>query len=223
MFAGHIGVALAGARAEPRVNVGVLTAASLLLDILLWVFVLLGRESVEIPADFSQTHQPLFVFPYSHGLIASVVWSTLAGALVFWLCKNRRSVELRTAFLVAGVVFSHWLLDALVHRPELPLMGTASAKVGVGLWNHLPIALTIEAALVFAGLFLYLPRRGLSRRRTLAFAGVVVLTLVFTLVGMTMAPPPPSAAAMAGSSLGIIVLVCVLIGWLGNGARKRNP
>jgi len=88
MFAGHIGVAFAAARVEPRVNVGIFAAASLLLDLLLWLFVLLGWEAVTIPADFPQTHQPEFVFPYSHGLFASVAWSVLAGAFVFLAVKE---------------------------------------------------------------------------------------------------------------------------------------
>ncbi len=222
MFAGHIGVALAAARVEPRVNVGMFAAASLLLDLLLWLFIPFGWESVAIPADFPQTHQPEFVFPYSHGLFASVVWSTLAGAFVFLLSKSRVGEKSRSAFLVAGVVFSHWLLDALVHRPELPITDAASHQVGLGLWNNMPVALAVEAVLVFVGTLLFFPGCGLSRPKELALAVLSLLVLAFTVVGMTVAPPPPSATAMAGSSLGTIVLVCVLIGWLGSGARERQ-
>ncbi len=222
MFAGHIGVALAAARVEPRINVGVFSAASLLLDLLLWLFVLLGWESVAISADFSQTHQPGFVFPYSHGLFASVVWSTVAGAIVFLLSKSRVGEKSRSVFLVAGVVFSHWLLDALVHRPELPVTGATSHQVGLGLWNNMPVALVVEAALVLVGTLLFLRGSGLSRPKKLVLAVLSLLVLAFTVVGMTVAPPPPSATAMAGSSLGTIVLVCALIGWLGSGARARQ-
>ena len=70
MFAGHIGAALAIGRAERGLNVGLFIAAALLLDFLLWTFVLMGWESVAIPADFAATHQAEFVFPYSHGLLA---------------------------------------------------------------------------------------------------------------------------------------------------------
>jgi hypothetical protein len=222
MFAGHIGVALAAARIEPRVNVGMFAAASLLLDLLLWFFILVGWESVAIPADFPQTHQPEFVFPYSHGLLASFAWSTLAGALVFLLPKIRVGEKSRPAILVAGVVLSHWLLDALVHRPELPVTGAASHQVGLGLWNNMPVALLGEAALVLAGTLLFLRGCGLSRPKKLALGVLSLLVLAFTVAGMTVAPPPPSAAAMAGSSLATIVLVCVLIGWLGSGARERQ-
>jgi hypothetical protein len=71
VFAGHIGVALAAARADRRTHAGVFVGASLLLDVLLWLFVLPGWESVRIGADFATTHQPQFVFPYSHGLLAA--------------------------------------------------------------------------------------------------------------------------------------------------------
>ncbi len=222
MFAGHIGVALAAARVDRRVNVGMLAAVSLLLDLLLWLFILFGWESVAIPPDFPQTHQPDFVFPYSHGLFASVVWSALAGAFVFLLSKSRVGGKSRSAFLIAGLVFSHWLLDALVHRPELPVTGPASHQLGLGLWHNMPVALVVEAALLFVGALLFFPGCGLSRPKKVALAVLSLLVLAFTVIGMTVAPSPPSATAMAGSSLGTIVLVCVLIGWLGRGASERQ-
>jgi len=220
MFAGHLGIAFAAARVEPRINVGLLAAAALWLDLLLWSFVLLGWESVAIPADFPLTHQPEFTFPYSHGLVAGLAWSALAGALAFALCRRPRTRRSRPALLVATVVFSHWLLDALVHRPELPVAGSASLPLGLGLWNDMPLALTIEAALVMAGMGLFLPGCGLSRTRKLALALLSGLVLAFTVAGMTVAPPPPSAAAMAAGSLGTLVVVCLLMGWLGRGAAE---
>jgi hypothetical protein len=86
MFAGHVGAALAIGKGARGVNVGLFVAAALLVDIVLWLFVLLGLESVTIPADFASTHQAQFVFPYSHGLVASIVWSTLA-AVAAWLAN----------------------------------------------------------------------------------------------------------------------------------------
>lgn len=103
MFAGHIGIAFAAARLEPRVSLGTLTVASLLLDILLWLFVLVGWESVSFPSTFSMTHQPEFVFPYSHGVLAGAGWSAVAGLLALALRREGRS---RSALVVGGVVFS---------------------------------------------------------------------------------------------------------------------
>lgn len=224
MFAGHIGVALAAARVEPRVNVGVFAAAALLLDFLLWLFILFGWESLVIQADFPQTHQPEFVFPYSHGLFASVLWSALAAAVVLLLLSRRPVGEsrARAALLVAVVVFSHWLLDALVHRPELPITGAASHQVGLSLWNNMPVALGVEAALVLVGVLMFFPGCGLSRPKKAGLVILSFLVLAFTVIGMTVAPSLPSATAMAASSLATIALVCVLMGWLGRGAQERR-
>jgi len=214
MFVGHIGVALALTRADPRVNSGVLVTAALLLDIVLWAFVLIGWESVSIPADFAASHQPEFVFPYSHGLAATVFWSALAGAAgsrIYHASGN----GWRAAVVISAAVFSHWLLDAIVHRPELPLGGVASPKVGLGLWNWMPAALVAEAALLFVGVYLAVRGSNLSRVRAIAVVTLGLMLLAFTILGMTIAPAPPSAQAMAGSSLATIVVICGLASWIG--------
>lgn len=228
MFAGHIGAALALGRAERRVNVAVFVFAAMLLDFVLWLFVVLRRESVTIPVDFASTHQPHFVFPYSHGLLAGIGWSALAGAAMLLARAQAKQPAIRAAGLVVAAVFSHWLLDALVHAPELPLAGDDSMKVGLGLWQHMPVALASEAAIAVAGLYLFLSGSALSRARKIALTVLTLSILAFTIVGMTVAPPPPSALAMAASSLAIIVIVCALFGWLGrrtgmNGQRGGTP
>ena len=214
MFAGHIGAALAFGRAERRVNVGLFIAAALLLDFLLWLFVLIGWESVAIPADFAARHQAEFVFPYSHGLLASVVWSGLAGLIGSAFCSQPRT-KWRIGALLALAVLSHWVLDAMVHRRELPLAGSASPAVGLGLWSNLPLALLLEAAIVVVGLFLFVSGASVGRRKSIALVLLTVVAMVFTAIGMTVAPAPPSAMAMAGSSLATLVFVCALAGWCG--------
>jgi len=221
MFAAHVGVALALGRAERRVNLGVFVVAALLLDLVLWVLVLLGWESVTIPADFAHTHQPAFVFPYSHGLLAAIAWSLLAGAGATAMVKPFAGARLRSASLVGIAVFSHWLLDALVHIAELPVAGDTSMKLGLGLWNTMPAALAVEAVLTLAGLCLYVSSAHLSRSRSVALVVLACVTLVFTVVGMTVAPPPPSVVAMAWSSLVVIVVVGALAGWLGRSAARH--
>jgi len=215
MFAGHVGVGLALGRAERRINVGVFVAAALLLDFVLWLLILLGWESVSIPASFASTHQPDFDFPYSHGLLAAALWSALAGALAM-LCYSRLpDARWRVAGLVAAAVFSHWLLDALVHRPELRLAGSTSPAIGLGLWDRMPTALALEAAIVGVGMVMFLPGSGLARGRSAALAVLCVVILAFTVLGMTVAPPPPSVAAMAVSSLIALAVVATLAVYLG--------
>jgi len=215
MFAGHVGAALVLGRVERRVNVGVLVFAALWLDVVLWAFVLCGWERASIPADYASTHQVEFVFPYSHGLFAAVAWSALAGtAMLASRADSAPSSRRRAALLVAVAVASHWLLDALVHVPEMPLLGSDSMKVGLGLWRNMPLALALEGLVLAAGLWLFLAGRKLSKVRTVCLLLLSALLLALTVVGMTVAPPPPSVAAMAVSSLVIAVGVSVLVGWL---------
>lgn len=215
MFAGHIGAALAIGRAERRINIGVLVFAALLIDFALWLFVLLGWESVLIPADYTTTHQPVFDFPYSHSLLAIVAWSALAGAAVFLWYPRLKDPKLRAAVFVALAVFSHWLLDDLVHVAGLPLAGAGSSKVGLGLWQNMPVALTIEGLILVIGFGLFLAGSGLTLARKLWLSVLALVTLVFTVVGMTVAPPPPSVTAMAASSVVTVLVVSALAGWIG--------
>jgi hypothetical protein len=219
MFAGHIGAALAIGRAERRINLGVLVFAALLLDVMLWTFILLGWESVAIRANFAATHQPEFIFPYSHSLLAAIASSALAGAATFLWYPRMTALKLRAAGCVATAVFSHWLLDALVHSPELPLAGENSLKVGLGMWNRMPVALFIEALITVTGLCLFLAGNPISRARKFWVTALAMCLMTFTAAGMTVAPPPPSVMTMASSSLATIIVVCVLAGWLG----KRPP
>jgi hypothetical protein len=215
MFAGHVGAAMAIGRAETGVNLGVLVFAAVFLDFVLWLLVLVGWESVTIPANFNTTHQPEFVFPYSHGLLASIGWSVLAGAATFLWHPRLSNAKLRAATFVSAAVFSHWLLDALVHAPELPVAGADSAKVGLRLWQNMPVALAVEAFIAFAGLCLFVSGASLSRKKKSWLSVLSLLIVAFTVVGMTVAPPPPSVVAMAASSLVTIIVVSALAGWLG--------
>lgn len=215
MLAGHIGVALAVGSTHRRVNVGVFIAAALLLDFILWLFVLLGIESVSIPADFETTRQVEFVFPYSHGLLAAAVWSVAAGAIGSWAYSRLQQQRWRIGGLIAAAAFSHWLLDALVHKPELPLAGSGSLHVGLGLWDAMPTAVGVEAAIVVLGVYLFVAGSRLSRGRSVALAVLGLAVLALTVFGMTVAPPAPSAFAMAFSSLLTLVAVTALAVWLG--------
>ena len=215
MFAGHIGAALAIGQVERRVNVGAFITAALFLDVALWLFVLVGWETVTIPATFASTHQAEFTFPYSHGLFAGVLWSALAGAIGSAWYSHLDTGKWRVAALLAAAVFSHWLLDFLVHRPELPGVGAGSPKFGLGLWDSMPVALMVEAAIVVVGSWVFVAGSQLPRGRSIALAVLTLVILVFTVVGMTIAPPPPSAQAMAGSSLITLAVVCAIACWLG--------
>jgi len=167
------------------------------------------------PADYAQHHTLRFTFPYSHGLLASGLWAALVGGLTWLVTPQGGSPRRRAAFVIGAAVCSHWLLDALVHIPELPLTGAHSPHVGLALWDHMPLALTLETGITAAGLALYLRGSRRSRRRT---TGVIVLTVVLTvvtMVGMTVAPAPTDTHQVAAVSLITNLVIVALAWWLG--------
>ncbi|MGD2166626.1 MAG: hypothetical protein PVF63_00880, partial [Gammaproteobacteria bacterium] len=122
MFVGHYAAGLALKRFEKRASLGVLFLAVQFVDILFFPFVLLGIERLNIVENFTQsTHFELEYMPYTHSLVASVIWSSLAYGLFKWVIVRKNSV----ALVVALAVFSHWLLDLVVHTPDLPVWSDA--------------------------------------------------------------------------------------------------
>ena len=128
MFAGHVGAGLALGAIERHRNGGMLVLAALLCDAMLWLLVLAGVERVIVPPDYGARHYLLFDFPYSHELLACAAWAAAFGLAAAALCAGQR--RLRFWALAAAAVLSHFVLDVLVHPPELPLAGDASTRIG---------------------------------------------------------------------------------------------
>src|SRR5512146_2731302 len=151
MFIGHSAVAFAAKRAAPRVSLGVLVGAASLLDLLWPVFLLLGWETVRIEPGNTAVAPLAFVrYPFSHSLVAAAGWSALVG-LAYWGATRYRS----GAVVVGLVALSHWYLDAIVHRPDLPLYPGSTLEVGLGLWNSVPATLLLEGLMFAGGVWLY--------------------------------------------------------------------
>ena len=210
MLVGHLGAGLAAKRMAPRLSLGVLSLAAMLLDVLLWIFVLLGLEEVHVPANFGEVHYLTFTFPYSHGLIASLSWSAAAFGVARACGWNARA-----GVVVAATVFSHFLLDALVHVVGLPLLGPGSYRLGLGLWRHTGLELAVECVIGGLGWWIYLgsPRSARGGTRW-GLGGVVTLWALLTVAGGLATTPPPSARAMAATSLAAIGLQSALALWL---------
>ncbi len=212
MLIGHFGVALALKRAEPRLNVGWLCFASLWPDLLLWTLALLGIEQVAIPEQYARLHYLQFVFPYSHSIFAAVMWTAIAYAIgrLVWRGVGAQ----RVALVLATATASHFLLDLLVHPPDMPLAGESSLHIGLGLWNRLVVALVVEAAILLTGLWYYY--RATEGITMLGKYGPVILTGVvglMALIGQAIAPTPPSVAMVAVQGLGTIILLIALLFW----------
>jgi hypothetical protein len=197
MGVGHAAVGLGAVRMVPRVNAGGLVFAALLADFLLGVFALLGLERAPVPPDFASAHYLTFTFPYSHGLLSLLVWSALT-ALLF---SSRRRDERSTVFVVvAAIVFSHFVLDALVHVAGLPVAGEHSPKVGLGLWRALPLELALESLMAGLGVALYWTTAG-ARAAATSRWGVGIFMAVFialTWTQLLLTTPPAPAQLVPG-------------------------
>jgi len=203
MFVGHYGVSFAAKRAEPAIPLWVLFIAVQLLDVLWAPFVLLGIEKVRIVPGFTASNPlDLYYMPYTHSLVAAIGWSVIA-FLAYRFAV--RSAPPRAAAIVGLAVFSHWVLDFLVHRPDLPLYDN-TAKVGLGLWNLPAVALGLEALLLFGAMWLYLQHT--ARRTAMLVFGVVMLGIqAYVFFG----PPPASDNAAAATALIAYAVFAVVI------------
>ncbi len=216
MFAGHLAAGLVLKNVERRISLGWLFFATLFHDFFLGILVFLGVEHIHIPANFEQVHYMTFTFPYSHGLTASIVWSFVAFGIIYaassrWTSKER----IRAGAAMGLAVFSHFVFDWLVHIPELPVFGETSFKIGLGLWNNLPLALAFEAALVGAGFVIYLikikPKTKLAR---FGMGGLLLFTTTITVLGMWLVETPSPSTGAALTWILQPFLICGLAFWL---------
>ena len=198
MFIGHYAVAIGAKRLAPKISVGTLSAAAVFIDLLWPTFLLLGWERVSIaPGITAFTPLDFESYPYSHSLVACAGWAVLFGG-AYWF----RMRYVRGAFIIAMLVSSHWFLDALSHRADMPLTPFGSERVGLGLWNSIPATLIVETAMFVAALWLYSTfTRAKDAIGRWAFVGfVVLLTLLY--IGSAFGSSPPSVAAIAWSGEG---------------------
>ena len=206
MFLGHWALGLAGKRIAPAVSLGTLFFAAQFADLLWPTLVLAGVERFEIrPGLTAVTPLDFVSYPWSHSLLAMAGWGLLV-ALGWRLVRGRSATFLAGATL-AGLVVSHWLLDFVTHRPDLPLAPGASPRVGLELWSSLPLSLAAELGLLAVGVGLY-RRATVARDRTGEWA---FWSLVAFLVAIQLAnyfgPPPPSVTAVAISAQALWLVV----------------
>lgn len=216
MFIGHFAVALGVKRLAPEANLGTTVLAATFLDVVWPVFVAAGIEIVKIvPGNTEFTPLQFVSYPYSHSLAAAILWGALL-ALVYY---GRRSLQ-RPAIWLALLVISHWFLDLIVHRPDLPVVPGVNMRVGFGLWNSVAGTVIVEALLFAVGLWLYLSAtRARDRIGTWALYGWVALILA-TYAAAAFGPPPPNVAAIV---IVDIVGTAVAVIWAAWADRHRMP
>lgn len=206
MFIGHFAMGFGAKRFAPQVSLGFLFLACQLADLIWPNLVLLGIETLSIepgvtvmtPLDFSS-------YPYSHSLIALLVWAVVFALLYMLLSRTGA----KAAVVIAALVFSHWVLDVLSHRPDMPITLGDTHKIGMGLWNYPVIAIPVELLLFGIGVWLYSrSTEALNRRGSVGLWALVVFLLLVYLANV-FSPPPPSTAAVAWSAQAM----WLVIGW----------
>ncbi len=223
MFLGHYGLALALKRREPKVSLGTLFIAAQLVDILWGGFLLLGWEHARIlPEENPLLVLQFYDYPISHSLAGAIAWGAVAAALYYSWPTRDTTRHWQAAALVGGLVASHWLLDLLVHLPDLPLVGNDSPKLGLGLWRHPGVSVALELAVLALGLLAY--GRGRSRRHPLRpiRLAVVLVPLVAIYLASLWGPPPTSMTAIGLSVAIVLPLAGLLAGWADRPATPQE-
>lgn len=193
MFIGHFGVAFAAKRIAPQTSLGTLILAAQFTDFLWPVLLLLGIEHVRIapgatkvsPFDFTD-------YPITHSLLMAVVWAILFGGIYYALRRN-----LRSAFVVGGAVLSHWVLDFMVHRPDLQLYPGGEARFGLALWNSWAASIAAEVFFFGAGFGIYLRCTRASDKAGRYGFWTLAGFLFVGWVGTLLAGAPPNVTSIA--------------------------
>jgi len=196
VFLGHIAVGFATKRAAPRTSLGLLMTAPMLADLVWPIFLLLGVEHVRIdPGNTPVTPLDFVSYPWSHSLLMLTLWGLALAGVYWWRTRYRAGAM----WLGIGVV-SHWVLDAVSHRADMPLW-PGGPKVGLGLWYSMPATVMVESAMLAAGLAIYLGATRMNnvwgRVSLWSFVGLIVLAYVGALTG----GPPPDSETLARFAL----------------------
>lgn len=192
MFVGHFAVAFGAKRFAPRIPLGLLVGAALALDLIWPLLLLAGAETVRIdPGNTAFTPLAFDSYPWSHSLVMAVIWGAVTAAIAFPRLRSGSA-----AAITGAVVVSHWVLDFVTHRPDLPLW-PGGDTFGLGLWNSIPGTFLVEGALFAAAVAAYamaFPARDAVGRW--AFRGLIVL-MTAAWISSPFSPPPPSVTAIA--------------------------
>jgi membrane-bound metal-dependent hydrolase YbcI (DUF457 family) len=217
MFLGHFGLGFAAKKMNSRPSLGTYFMAVQFLDLVWPTLLLRGVEKVAIdPGNTAFTPLNFVHYPYSHSLVAAVFWGILFG-LVYYLFKK----DGRSSVLLGILVLSHWVLDFIAHRPDLPLSPWNDQKFGLGLWNSRPATIVIELILFIGGVVLYTiatkPKNKTSQFALWSFFAFMVTVYFANAIN----PPPHSTSIIA--LLGLSQWLLVAWGYWIDGTRVSTP
>jgi hypothetical protein len=204
MFIGHFALGLASKRVAPHVSLGALFLACQFADLLWPTLVLAGLESFSIrPGITAVTPLDFEYYPYSHSLLALIVWGALLG-LVY---RKLSGSSWRAASVLFLLALSHWALDVIAHRPDMPLAPGSGPRLGLGLWDSVPLTLAAEFTLFAIGAAFYL--NSTRARDRIGSIGTWALLSFLSIVELAnvLGPPPPNVPAVTWSAQALWLLV----------------
>jgi hypothetical protein len=216
VFIGHFALAFGAKKIAPSVSLGTLFLACQFADLLWPTLLVLGVEVVEIdPGNTVVTPLNFVSYPYSHSLVMLLLWSSLFG-LAYRVLKGSRTAAIVT---VAALVLSHYVLDVITHRPDLPITISGATRIGLGLWNLPGTALAVESAMFIIGAAFYLSATRPRDRAGRVGLWALIMFLVAVYFAALYGPPPPNPAAI--SAAGHLMWLFVL--WAYWVDRHREP
>ncbi len=203
MFIGHFGIGLAAKKIDKDPSLGTLFFASQFIDLIWPIFLLIGLENVKIdPGNTAFTPLNFIYYPFSHSFFSVLIWSILFGSIYILIKKN-----LKSSILLATLVMSHWILDLITHRPDLPLIPWNDYKVGFGLWNSIIFTMLFEGFIFFIGSFLYLKiTKAENKKGQIGLWSLLIFLSIVYVINVFGSPPPSKEPiAIVGLSQWLLV------------------
>lgn len=215
MFIGHFAPAFAAAAASPRApRLATLFVAAQLVDLGFFTFSLVGIEKMRItPGATAMNPMDLYYMPYTHSMLGSAVWAVIFGLVIIAAYR-----DVGTGFIGAMVVFSHWILDFLVHRTDLTLAG-GNVAYGLGLWNYPLIEIPLELGIT-VGAFAWYMRW--TRGPIGPPAILLAVMLIFQAVNWFAPQPTEVGPFLYLQALLAYVIFIALARWVGNNRRHKR-
>ncbi|MCF6295742.1 MAG: hypothetical protein L3J25_08635 [Flavobacteriaceae bacterium] len=220
MFVGHYAAAFALKGKEKDASLGMLFIATQFVDILFFPFVLLGIENLKFVKDFTAVNDfNMDYYPFTHGLLASLLWSGLFFVLYFFVFAKNKVNKKSIAIVMALAVLSHWFTDLIVHTPDLPLV-SGEPKFGFGLWNNKALTFALEAVLLILGLWYYIKRtKAISNIGKYAGIVFVLFLLLINYLNLFVLPANDDIQSLTISALIFYFLFAIIAQYVD---RKRT-
>lgn len=218
MFIGHFGVGFGAKKAAPGLSLGLLFIAVQFVDLLWPTLLLLDVEHVKIsPGITKATPLDFTDYPITHSLLMGIVWALVIG-IIYWLFKRNN----KYALILGLCVISHWFLDLIVHRPDLPLYPGNAPRFGFGLWNYPYLSAIVEVTIFIIGVVIYIrkttPKNAIGKYGLMALIAFLAIIYAASFFG----PPPPNVEAIvwAGQLQWLFVLLAF---WIDHNRQVLNP